>query len=245
MYLCRPATTCCCGCSVETGVWLVLYCHLARSVFGVLSALVVLVFRVTEYGFLGGDRGTHAVLAGVALAGLPLICGAIWGIRRKLEAPLWMYWYYMMLGFIIDEGLTLGAMLFAAGPCGHGGHAFDQGGKALACGLVRFTNAGIVLTLTGFEAYFLVIVYSYCQELATSGGGPDFSDLKELAPEEEVVTVGEARCVQTYLEGFEANDGYYSGYGSFHHPHLRGLGGSKKIFGRRHELIYPPPYAHP
>lgn len=224
---------------MEFGVATILWFHLARNVFGIFSAVVVLVFGVTDYGFYGGDRGTHALLSGVALAGLPIIIGAIWGLRRRLEATLWMYFYYMVLGFIIDEAVVLVGVGSVTGPCGHGSHAFAQGGKALACGLLRLTDAGIVLTLTGFETYFLMVVYSHCLDLSQSGGGPDLSNLRALAPEPDIVAVGEARALQNYLEGFEAKDGYYSGYGSVDHPLMGGLGGSEKIFGHRHELVYP------
>jgi len=241
---CRPATSCCCGCAVVTGVQCVLWFNFARCIFCIFTAFVVLVFRITEYGFLGGDRGTHALLAGAALAGIPIIVSAMWAVRKKVEAPVWIFWYFMVITFVIDEALTLSTMWYSAGPCGSGSQAFGHGGRALACGLVRSTNFGIVITLTGFEAYFLTIVYSHCLDLARTGGGPDFSDLKDFHPKEHERLIGEARHVQSYLEGCEAlhEDNQFSGYGACQHPHLSGLGGSQQIFGKHHELAYPPIY---
>lgn len=232
---CRPASQFCCGCSLEFGVKFILAFNLARNLLCIAAAVAVVEFRLSGYVYLGGGGGSIGqllALTGFALAGVPIILFAIWGVTQKLEAPLRLYLLYMVLGFVIDEALV-GWGLFVSGPCG--GLATHPG-EALVCGAARGLSLGTVATVTSLEAYLIFVVMSYCQDLGSAGGGPALSDLTRVAFEQK-----QARVLQAYLGTAEAGDGGVGGYGTCRAGGPGGLGGSEKIFGQRHELAYPPP----
>jgi len=238
MAYCRSAGQFCCGFSVEFGVNVVLLFHLLRSLVCIVETALVVVFRSSDYDYFSVGRTPLIALSGFALAGVPLILGALWGVQNKLEAPLRLYWFYMLLAFLLDEGLTARALL-TAGPCDRlPAEAAVQSGRAFQCGAIRALDFLSVATLTGIEAYFLYIVASHCENLR-AGGGADLADLSRTSLED----VRQAQSWQSYYGAGEAVGGYGSlaAAGDVQLPtDFGGIGGSKKIFGKRHDLCYPP-----
>merc|ERR1719336_1961211 len=51
-----------------------------------------------------------------------------------------------------------------------------QGQNAFACGIARIGGTTVLVTNFGLAAYFIFLVWSFCEDLAY-GGAPDLSDL--------------------------------------------------------------------
>jgi len=229
---CRPASQCCCGCSLRFGVRAIILLGLLRSLLEIGIALNTIVLHSSAFDFAGSTT-LQILAAALGLAGVPLMLGALWAVSAKAEAPLRLYVYYMVAVMAIDLFFILKDMVFS-GPCQHLGGVVGSSGVAFACGVARISNSITIGLILGVELYFIFVVTSYAEEVQL-GHGPDLSDLAYHHDPK-------ARLAESLGAG-----GYYDAlqeYGGALESRQQVLGGSTAIFGGRlHELRYPPPCA--
>jgi len=228
---CRPASQCCCGCSLEFGCKAILAFQLLRNLLVIFMAVTTMVFHSARFEFAGGST-TQIITAGLALAGVPVIAAAAWGIMAKAESPIRLYVYYMFFVMGVDIFFVLKDMVIS-GPCTSMPGLHEQSGAAFACGMARIFNSVTIFFIMGVEMYFIFVVASYAEELQLRGG----TDLSDLAYYNDPK--------QRIHDSISAG-GYYDAmqeYGSLE-TREQVLGGSTAIFGQHHELRYPPPGGH-
>jgi len=230
--ICRPASQCCCGCSLRFGVRTIIVFGLLRSLLLIFVAISTMVFHSSRFEFTG-STASQIFAAAMGLAGVPLMLGALWGVSAKAEAPIRLYVYYMVVVMAIDVFFILKDMVFS-GPCTHLGGIVGSNGAAFACGVARIFNSCTIFFILGVEMYFIFVVMSYAEELQL-GRGPDLSDLAYYNDPKARLTEGMA--TGSYYDAVQE-------YGGVLESRQQVLGGSTTIFGgKRHELRYPPPCA--
>jgi len=230
---CQPASQCCCGCSVGFGVKVVIGLHLFANIFFILQTFGFMFFPDRPW-LAPQDLFVNLITSAVSLAGIPLILLAAWGIAAKIESFLRLYFYYMVLTFGTELVFAVLAV-FTSGPCqgalssvvsGEGGR---QGHNAFACGVARVGGSSVLVVNFGVAAYFVFIVWSYCEDLAY-GGSPDLSDLATAKPAhvEEPIKMGQTFDLTSYYGAAISGGG--------------GMHDSSTIFGgQNHETRFPPP----
>jgi len=236
MAYCRPAGQFCCGCSMNFGIKFLLLMHLAINIAGILEAVNLTFFSAA--GGLGGEPlGVEALLAGFALAGVPLIVAALWGVVAKCEAVIRLYLFYLFFTFAFDSYFIVKVFLLS-GPCDGMPHALEAAGKAFACGVARIANGTAVGLAWAIQLYIIYIVWSYVEDMA-SGGGPDLSD---LVVDEDAFML-KRRLEDPFSSIAGLGEHVPAEYGSVYDAAVDGgMGSSARIFnGHRHEMMYPPP----
>mmetsp|Transcript_27434 Transcript_27434/g.79097 ORF Transcript_27434/g.79097 Transcript_27434/m.79097 type:complete len:248 (+) Transcript_27434:129-872(+) len=236
MVTCRIATQFCCGCSINFGVKFILGLHLMRNVAVVMAVVSNLCFRMGRVD-IANSLVLETSMAGFSFAGLPVILLALWAVYHKVEAPIRLYLYYMVIGFVIDMAIIIDVFVIN-GPCQHIPNVFSRGGLAFACGAARMGHLFAIVTFVSISLYLIFIVLSFCEDLARSGTGPDLSDLswykqaddrRKGDPLDHIIQSFQPQLVDEY-----GSMNYQSG--------VNGIGGSVPIFGgRHHQMLYPPP----
>lgn len=236
----RPATQFCCGCSLEFGVNLILVAHLVQSVVTIAMVSASIIFDMPGMLFTF-SLWKQCALAAVSLGGLPLILAALWAMRRRYEVPIRLYWWYMAFWFLIDTIYVFREFIWS-GPCENVSALFDKNSQSFACGVNRMLNPSIVIMATLIQGYLLFIVFSHCEDLRESGGGPDLADLAEYSKQRqskkytsETDTYG---ILGQYIHDHVPQEGDRSIYNSAGDA---GYGTGRTIFGRQHEMAFPPP----
>lgn len=219
---------------MEFGVGFILIFHLFRNALAIMQTALVIFSR--DYHHPDG-KGSLIVQAGFALAGVPLIFFAFWGLRNKFENPLRIYAYYLLLGFVIDEVLASRELL-RYGTCEHRPGTFIEIGQAFACGAERIVELVAMTVLTSVEVYFAFVIFSHCEALRVTGGGVTLADLTYGKP---TLEDAEAKALQGYIGVGEAVC-TLDGYGTI--PIIPINSDCAKIFGTRHDLQYPPMTLH-
>jgi len=237
MAYCRPASQFCCGCSVLHGIKFILMLHFAINAFLIVEA-IGLIF-VPNGAWMGSESmGVEVVVAGFALAGLPLIAAAFWGVLSKSEALIRVYLFYLVCSFIFDSYFIL-RIFILSGPCESMPQILRDTGMAFACGVARIVNGSAVTTFWGLQLYMIYIVWSYVEDMA-AGGGPDLSD---LVVDEDTFMLKRAHHEDPFASMVGLGEHVPAEYGSIYDAAADGgIGGSARIFnGNRHEMSYPPP----
>merc|ERR1719277_533037 len=183
-------------------------------------------------------------MAAFSLAGIPLILGGFWAISNKEEAPLRLYFYYMLLEALVDIGMM--AMQFILhGPCENMSSILKGNGQAFACGAARGADGIEVVTLLSLELYMMFIIFSRCEDLRLGGGGPDLSDLAAYEKETKAHRWQrrwwqEKQHLDPYRQSLE--ESVMNGYGTVDDAAFcPSIGGSTSLFGYHyHETEYPP-----
>lgn len=233
MVYCRPASQFCCGCSIDFGVKAILFFNLFRNCAVLAIATIHVVFK-DHYFSSSYSLGQQVTLAGFALFGLPLIIGGIWGVRNKVGAPLYLYWYYMIFTFLFDTGFVFWSVVLV-GPCSSLPGMLSGNGQAFMCGAARVMSSATLLSVTVIQLYLLFIVWSHCEDIARGGHGPDLSDLKYTSQEPTF----KMEDHYAFIEGFGLDQ-------SGGAKNFSGMGESTPLFGNRaHEMRYPPPRMPP
>lgn len=212
----------------------ILIFNLQRNLFFIFVALMTMVFKNPMFSY-SGSLTLQTFLAGLALAGVPLILLALWAVHNKSEGPVRLYSYYMVLSFLVDMVFVAKEFIFT-GACSHIPTIVSRNGQAFACGAARGGNTLAVAATVSVELYLIFIVFSYCEDLSL-GGGPDLSDL--TGP----LTTDPMKRLQPYRRTLEALNAHLDGhYGSLYSRHVAGsLGTSQPIFGGDfHEVEFPP-----
>jgi hypothetical protein len=193
---CLPATQFCCGFSTACGVKFILLLHLAVNICFVTLTFGNLVgdfagFRIASYG-------VEMVLLGYCVAGIPLIIMAFSGVNYRNEVQVRLYHYYIVVTvLIVLTGVVKNAL--SAADCTSLPSVFAHSGEAWACGMARWLNLVILVFSLSIISYFQHVVYSYCEDLAECGGGPELSDL--VFNKEEYLNRYKSQLAYNTIEG--------------------------------------------
>eukprot|EP00419_Tripos_fusus_P005535 CAMPEP_0172694230 /NCGR_PEP_ID=MMETSP1074-20121228/26538_1 /TAXON_ID=2916 /ORGANISM="Ceratium fusus, Strain PA161109" /LENGTH=193 /DNA_ID=CAMNT_0013514717 /DNA_START=179 /DNA_END=760 /DNA_ORIENTATION=- len=173
----------------------------------------------------------QTVVAGLALAGIPIIFVAFWGVSNRVEVPIRLYGYYMVLCLLLDLVFIVDEFCISS-PCVES-PTMARKGTAFQCGAARIFEFITVMAFLSIGFYMTFVVFSYCEELAAGGSGPDLSDLAMVPSGHYKMKEGHFDHILSRLDMAEKT------YGA-----MTIGGGSKTLFGRHHHMMeYPPPVA--
>jgi len=207
--------------------------HLGMNVFLMASGIMFLIFGMK--GFALGNYGMTTALLGYAMGGMPIIVMAFNGVGYRNEAQVRMYLYYMWITMIVLLGLIVKECILS-GPCEHLPGVFTQDGIAWACGMARYVNIVVIVGSVSILAYFQHVVYSFCEDLAEVGGGPELADL--ALNKDFYYKNPTAHSLYASIEGLaEAGEQGVGGWLPGTSAMPDGFAGSTPIFGgKRHEF---------
>lgn len=179
---------------------------------------------------------TQVIVTGYALVGLPVLLSALYGVVANIEVYLRLYMAYLCCSVAFSSYFIIKIFLLS-GPCSSASSLMREVGRAFACGVATIGNDLLVTVMWGLQLYFLYVVWSYAEDMAT-GGAVGFSD---LACDSDVLL--EKRKIEDpfgSLAGLQ--DHVPTGYGSVYEAAADGgIGGSTRLFGMsRHDMQYPP-----
>lgn len=237
MVVCRPAAQFCCGCSVKFGVIFILLLHLLECLWTtIVTALFIMGRSVTMMAYaLFSDIGAQTALACFALAGLPIIIAALWGVYHGVETCVRLYLYYLVAAFVFDALYLLHHFFFHDDCEVMQDNMMMNEGRAWACGWFRMLDIAYIVLMLAIPAYFVFIVFSYCEDMTEGGAGPDLSDLTLNVKRRRQTAFGNDRY--STLNGMDK--WYSSGYGAA--ESAGHLGGSHTILnGSYHDIEFPP-----
>mmetsp|Transcript_130160 Transcript_130160/g.236700 ORF Transcript_130160/g.236700 Transcript_130160/m.236700 type:complete len:252 (-) Transcript_130160:91-846(-) len=242
--VCRPATQFCCGCSVRTGVIIILIVHLLECIFVTTVTGVFCIGKAPSFinYNLFEDMTTQTVFAGFHLAGIVIVLMGLYGVWVGMEPCLRIYWLYAIASFSIDVGMCVKNFLFHP-TCDNLPTIMAEQGRAWACGASRVYDTMAFALILSIPGYFLYVVHSYCLDMAEGGSAPDLSDLDANRPSKKWA---QAALMEQY--GSVLPSGMFHTKGTeytsaFDAVASSGLSGGAPIFnGKYHEMEYPPPY---
>jgi len=113
MAYCHPAAQFCCGCSLSFGVKTILVLHMIQNLFYMFVPVATIVLKYTH---TAASLTQQTVVAGFGLAGVPIIIAAFWGLRNRVEVPIRLYGFYMVLCLILDLIFILDEF-YLSSPC--------------------------------------------------------------------------------------------------------------------------------
>lgn len=222
---------------------IILVYHLLQSSWFVAQAMGQMIFKDGHFGF-SQDRVMECGITALCLAGIPLIVVALLSVPRHIEAPIRLYFLYMILMIIVDIFFFVKRFLLAP-QCDGLPQALEMHGQAFACGLVRGGDITIVVSALAIQGYFIHVVWSFCEDLKEGGAGAGFVD---LAYDKDAILKSEVRdqedhynkgVIKLQSEWGHAHD-FLGHYGTVE-EWQQGIGGSQRIFhGTFHDLNYPP-----
>jgi len=230
---CRPLNQFCCGCSLDFGVKAILILHLLQSIFYIATTVSNIVLQVPTFGY-DTDLAKQTFNAAFALAGLPFILVAWYGVNNKAEAYVRFFLYYLFLQFVLDMAAMM-YYLVIVDTCTMLPSGLKQHGSAFACGIARIMMLTSVFVIFGVDFYFMYCVWSYSEDLKVGARGQGLPEL--------LLSKGKKSEHYHIAEGLfgvgGSNEGPYPlNYGSLATP---GVGGSSRIFGgSHHETDFPP-----
>jgi hypothetical protein len=192
---------------------------------------VPVVTIVLKYTYTATSYTQQTAVAGIGLAGIPIICVAFWGVRNRVEVPIRLYGYYLVLCLLLDLAFMLDEFYYSS-PCAMNPFA-EKKGSAFQCGATRVFDVIGFMAFMSITGYLTFVVFSYCEELAAGGAGPELSDLA-FSPNEHFNLKKDQ-----FDHIFTRFDMSKESYGA-----MTFGGGSHTLFGRHHHMMeYPPPVA--
>lgn len=234
-----PASQFCCGCSVNCGVKFIVILNLIGNMCVVVLATVHMIFKTTS-GF--ASYGTETWWLGWCLAGLPLIIMAYHGVSYRNEAQVRIYLYYMWIFMVILTYFILQDLVFTPA-CENLPVFMTTASSAWACGVARWMHVLLTVTSLSIFGYFSHVVYSYCEDLAELGGGPELGDL--MLNKEAYMARWQGTSDYSSLEGMQIlkEQGWMFEQLVAGHKdsQANGIDGSVPLFGKSyHDTSYPP-----
>lgn len=212
-----PATQFWCGFSIESGVTLIIFCHLLLDV-----SLMALVLGAVNFDFptelptqFGGCG--QLVVLGFVLASLPFIFIGAVGVRLRKETFIRVYLFFLTLTTLCD--LTLVGAELLSGNCS----MFSIGvrGSAAACGSKRGVAVFRSLAVLALQSYVLHVVSSYAQEVSTSNPEQTFWLFQQAISKN---SGGRPKYVSLESYGSLGGNSAEDGYGALYDSMLDGLG---------------------
>lgn len=243
-----PLQMFCCGCSIGTGSYFVLYSHLLFCV-GLLSLISAdLIFRSKNTLISGTSEDEMLWHAGWCMIGIPIIVSGIWGIAGKSEQNIRLYLYYLLACFVVNF-VILSRTFLLEDFCNNGKATTMTAmqanfGEAFMCGVFLIFSYFFVAASLLVQAYCLWLIWSLAEDIKHGSLGPELHELlpsrdgfvkrtkRDYAETGDIVGLAHAKLPGPYPP---TNTGYDS-------INSVGMPGQAKIFGgNNHEVNYPPP----
>lgn len=239
-----PTQEFCCGCSLRSGVSIIMGFHLLACTVYVATAFCNLVLHMQSFGSSWSPL-TQIVLTALYLSGLPIILLALYGVAKGTLVNVQLYLGYLSLCFLIDNILLIHAFGWQD-PCETSGSFIkllgQDFGTAFVCGFTRIFSWGFTIVIVAIEVYCLYVVWSLCEQIRLGS-----SWLSELIPGMEAFNkkhdahysvLKDDSCADIVgLAHHKAQGPYPSPYGAtdkFAAPNYKLLGGTT------HDTNYPP-----
>lgn len=221
----NPVMQCCCGCSLDVGVLVILGLNFALNVWLVVAAAGDIIGKDPTFSYSGSDLIVETIVAAFALAGIPITIAGIWGTIYKDKNLVLLYWYYAALSFGFSIWWLVVEVIINS-PCQKISSMENRTGKAYSCGLSKVFSAFVSIIWLLLPMYLLFVVYSYIVQLEYCTSGAAFSDL----------TASKVKVLKSWPRKNDQNYGTYA----------ENFVDSTKMFGGDyHDVEYPPIRVNP
>jgi len=242
---CRPVDSFCCGCSLDSGVQIILTLNMLISFFYMFITVSNIVLVSGSYkdgpGYylptIGGDIDlfTQVTNCFLAICSVPFIISGISGIKYQIELHLRLYLYWMMFTFALD--MVFWAVLLVKTNCVNMPPALAKSGGSFACGATRIMSFAFMCALMTIVGYCIFVVWSKCQALET-WGCTEAMDVLGGAKKRKEIRRWHHDPSGLFGTGASKMVANPTVYGSIATP---AFCGSVSLWnGRKHEMNYPP-----
>jgi hypothetical protein len=153
---------------VSFGVKFILIVHFLASVRLVFKGWFAIMDDATIMNYTATDMIKSVLLSGYALAGIPIILMAFWGAIQRVETLVRVYCWFVALSILVD--LVWIASNLMVDPCSKMPAELGNLGAAYMCGAARVFDSVLMFAAVGVQMYLLHVVWSYCEDLAETGG---------------------------------------------------------------------------
>mmetsp|Transcript_69182 Transcript_69182/g.109204 ORF Transcript_69182/g.109204 Transcript_69182/m.109204 type:complete len:240 (+) Transcript_69182:66-785(+) len=179
---CRPATQCCCGCSLEFGSYSILGLNLVRCLVFILMACDAVMHTENElYMQIQGSLADKVFLAALSMTGATFTVLAIYGVSVRMPQAVLLAWYFFVLQFVLDVSGVLWESLIHASCDDIPANLASGAVHPFACGVERSLWIISLLMVIVIEGYCLFILHCYCEDAMLSVPTKPFEDLYSRA----------------------------------------------------------------
>jgi len=175
----EPASTFCCGCSLRVGLATIMGFHLLACIMNIVIAFFTFVLHVSTIWAPWGPV-IQMWITGLYFAGIPIIVSALYGVAKRIEAHIWLYFMYLAICFAIDTCALVDLFMWKDACSSTKSIIMILGqdfGEAFVCGMTRLGSWIFVLAAIILEVYCLYIVWSFCEDLRRNTPGPALWEL--------------------------------------------------------------------
>jgi len=207
--------------------------NLLQNLFYVVTSFSNIILKVPLFG-ASESLSEQTFNAAFCLLGMPFIFCGFWGVFARVEGQVRMYFFYMLLVLVVDA--TQMMYLFSTGNiCDHLPTILQKHGSAFACGFMRLATIIVVSQVMIIETHFAYTVWSLCEDLKATGGGPGLPELLK--------TVDEHHSKRRYLAPH--GDEHFGGAAGMPVPYgtvgpAAAFGSAPLFGGKAHETNFPP-----
>lgn len=234
---CHPADNCCCGCSIDAGIQLILVLHSLSSMFYMATTVSNIVFEYPTFG-ASIDADTQVTNCFLAICSVPFIISGFSGINNQVEIHLRIYLYWLVLSFLMD--VTFSFIVLIKQTCVVIPGFMRVHGGSFACGAQRIMGAMFMIMLLIVCGYCTFMVWSKCQELQANDSEKNFDVLLGIDPNKEA-KAAKLDPSGLFGTGVCSIDAHPVIYGSVATP---AFGGSVPLWNAKTHCIDFPPAAH-
>mmetsp|Transcript_70925 Transcript_70925/g.140744 ORF Transcript_70925/g.140744 Transcript_70925/m.140744 type:complete len:216 (-) Transcript_70925:171-818(-) len=172
----RPANYFLCCLPLSLGTKLILWAHLAQSVYTCAMSIGNVMLDLNASGY--ATSAASQIFTGVwSMASIPIILAALWGVYHNFEVTIRLYMYYLILATFVDV-VYLADLLVLKDACVHlKVDALANGGQAFACGVARTISGTTAAVATLGMFYLIYMVWSHCRELTEKSSSGAIAEL--------------------------------------------------------------------
>lgn len=236
----KPASMFACGCSLNSGVKVILAFHLVACLLYLGFTFCDIVLQMKSFGIIASWSPLwQFTMIGFQMCGVVIILAAMYGISRRIDVAIRVYLCYLLLTFVMNSVVLIDMFILKESSCrvpGNVGQKMQADyGLAFMCGFLRILSYFFVSAAITMEVYCLYVVWSLCEEIHEGPYGPgiwSLLDSKEQAFEKE--------------KDHWHSDGHKDSHWHIHNGWLyTGEGPYASITGLNHTKLpgaYPSPY---
>jgi len=215
---CHPLDTCCCGCSLDLGVRIILLGHSLACTFYIITAVLNIIVDKPTLGYHVAFA-TQTFNCGYALASIPFIGAGISGVNFANEVHLRIYFYWFTLTAILDIlFLSIG---LAQNSCSKLPAVLASSGGSFTCGAMRIGSIVLLIITLFFLGYAAFVIFSRCNEIEHAGSAHSFDALLSQAQIRNMNAVFQHKS-GLFGTGTRSTEAFPVAYGSLATPPFAG-----------------------